>query len=98
MQLFILDTLDNLPRQQISSSMMKTFLWVLRECGAANVPSFAHLRAVQDDLRNHAGIRTEPSESHLGNRFYYNDFRQIVAHVCTLYFQSTSEPSLIICA
>lgn len=69
-QLFILDTLDNLPHQQISSSMMKTFLWVLQECEAINVPSFAHLRAVQDDLRNHAGIRTEPSELHLGNRFY----------------------------
>lgn len=79
--MFILDTLDNMPRQQISTSLMKVILWTLRECGAYNVPSFDRLRTVQKGLAHSGGIPTVKHESCKGNVFYYNDPRAIIARV-----------------
>ncbi|KAJ7239995.1 hypothetical protein B0H12DRAFT_1204154 [Mycena haematopus] len=77
--MFLLDTLDNLPRQRVSNSLMKVFLWILREGGARNVPSLDALRKVQMNLHSQGGVPTVPWTSTQGNVFHLNDIRTIIA-------------------
>ncbi|KAF8140706.1 hypothetical protein K438DRAFT_1531072, partial [Mycena galopus ATCC 62051] len=77
--IFLLNILDNMPRLRISNSLMRVFLWILRESGAKDVPSFDHLRHVQKEIRGEYGIPSIPCKSALGNVFYINDPRAIIA-------------------
>jgi hypothetical protein len=81
-QVFLLNILDNMPRLRVSSSLMRVFLWILRESGARDVPSFDRLRQVQKGIRDEYGIPSIPCKSPLGNVFYVNDPRTIIAQVC----------------
>ena len=89
-QTFLLDAVDNLPRLRISDSLMKVFLWVLREAGVHDVPSFAFLRGMQSDLRAKCGIPTHQYKSAQGNVYFMNDLQKIVAKVC--YSPKTNVP------
>ncbi|KAJ6456980.1 hypothetical protein C8R45DRAFT_1064760 [Mycena sanguinolenta] len=74
-----LDILDNLPRLRLSSSQLKMILWIMDACGAKDVPSFNAFRAMQKHIRKMTGVRSEPHKSDLGNLFYVNDIRDLIA-------------------
>ncbi|KAJ6538143.1 hypothetical protein B0H19DRAFT_1213675 [Mycena capillaripes] len=74
-----LDILDNLPRLRLSSSQLKMILWIMNACGAKDVPSFNAFRAMQKHIRKTTGVRSEPHKSDLGNFFYVNDIRDLIA-------------------
>lgn len=76
-----LDILDNLPRLRMSSSQFKMILWVMRECGARDVPSFKAFRAMQKHIRDFCGVTTTPHKSDIGNVFHVNDIRDMIAKV-----------------
>ncbi|TCD64244.1 hypothetical protein EIP91_004346, partial [Steccherinum ochraceum] len=70
--MFMLDLLDNLPRLRLSDEHMKTIIWVMKECGTPNVPSFTALRAKQTLLTKDVSIVTGRHTSPLGNVFHAN--------------------------
>ncbi|KAF7762501.1 hypothetical protein Agabi119p4_9094 [Agaricus bisporus var. burnettii] len=77
---FLLDVIDTLPRLRISGPIMKTILWLLRECGVENIPSYNKFRAMQENLRKDAGIPTIQWQSPQGNTFSFNDPVALVAN------------------
>lgn len=70
--MFFIDLLDNMPRLRLSDDQIKAFLWVMRECGTPNVPSFKALRKLQAQLTKDIGMESELHVSSLGNGFFSN--------------------------
>ncbi|KAF5360251.1 hypothetical protein D9758_009151 [Tetrapyrgos nigripes] len=68
-----LDLLDNLPCLRLSSSQMKMILWIMRECGAKDVPCYSQLQETQKRIRQLCGVSVTPHTSDLGNIFYTTD-------------------------
>ncbi|KZP27089.1 hypothetical protein FIBSPDRAFT_909016 [Athelia psychrophila] len=58
--------------RQLSDDHLKAFIWVLKECGACNVPSFFTLRKKQKELSEDDNIKTKNHTSPLGNQFFMN--------------------------
>ena len=69
----LLDILDNLPRLHMSSNQFQMILWLLREAGVPNVPSYHGFRGIQKKLRVLCGSEPQQYKSSLGNIFYVND-------------------------
>ncbi|KAJ7030576.1 hypothetical protein C8F04DRAFT_904742, partial [Mycena alexandri] len=69
---------------RLSSSQLKMILWIMEECGARDVPSFNGFRAMQKQIRKTTGVKSEAHKSGLGNLFYVNDIRDLIAKVCRL--------------
>jgi hypothetical protein len=67
---------------------MKVFLWILREGGARDVPSFDALWDMQDQLRKQCGIPSTPHVSAKGNVFFQNDPLTLIAKVCDVCYIS----------
>ncbi|KAF8144720.1 hypothetical protein K438DRAFT_1910920 [Mycena galopus ATCC 62051] len=80
--MLLLDVCDNLPRLPISEALMRTFIWILRECGAKDVPSLNALRKTQKSLRAACGVPTIPFTSEQGKNFYVNDPKAIIRMEC----------------
>ncbi|KAJ7929864.1 hypothetical protein B0H13DRAFT_2310253 [Mycena leptocephala] len=80
--MLLLDICDNLPRLPISESLMRTFIWILRECRAKDVPSLDALRKTQKNLRSCCGVPTIPCTSLQGNNFCLNDPKAIIRMEC----------------
>ncbi|KAK7433873.1 hypothetical protein VKT23_020498 [Stygiomarasmius scandens] len=77
--MFMLDLLDNLPRLRLSDDHMKAIIWVMRECGTPDVPSFTALRKIQGHLAESIGPRSDHHVSPLGNHFFMNHPRRLFA-------------------
>ncbi|KAI9068297.1 hypothetical protein FKP32DRAFT_1562016, partial [Trametes sanguinea] len=77
-QTFLLNTLDHLLRIPVSDSLMRMFIYVLRECGV-RVPTFEAFRKLQANLRQNCGVPTIPCKSARGNIFWMVDPRALLA-------------------
>jgi hypothetical protein len=78
----LLDAFSNMPRAQVSDSVMKLILWMMKHSGSKDVPSFKRLQAVQRKLREQSGVKSLAQESALKNKFHVNDPRSIIEQVC----------------
>jgi hypothetical protein len=81
LQMCLLDVLDNLPRLRLSSSQLKMVLWVMRECGTKDVPSFHALRKKQKELRETCSLPITAIKSQLGNHFHTTNPCEFIARV-----------------
>lgn len=61
---------------------MRVLIWMLKESGVSEVPSFYRLRKIQKELRASSGVPTVRCDSVQGNVFFQNDPRYIIAQVC----------------
>ncbi|KAI0263371.1 hypothetical protein BC834DRAFT_997123 [Gloeopeniophorella convolvens] len=77
--MYLLDMLDNLPRLRLSDKHLQAFLFVLKECGAENVPSLDSLRRLQKQLQEDIGPKPRRHVSAEGNIYYVNDIAAQVA-------------------
>jgi hypothetical protein len=62
---------------------MKVILWLLRELGVKEVPSFDGLRKTQKLLQERQGIPTINWMTPKGNAFSFNDPITLIANVST---------------
>ena len=79
--MFILDRLDSMPQQRLSGVMMKSMLGALKELDVPDVPSFHQLRSTQKALVQQIKISPESHKSAMGNIFYQNSLKDLLALV-----------------
>ena len=77
----LLDILDNLPCLCVSNNLLKMFLWILKECGIPNVPSYEAFQKMQSNLQALCGTKPTLSQSALGNIFYVNNVQESIKRV-----------------
>lgn len=60
---------------------MKAVIWMMKECGTKDVPSFSALRKKQKALTDDVGLKSRHHVSALGNHFYMNHPIDLIALV-----------------
>ncbi|KAJ3565255.1 hypothetical protein NP233_g7745 [Leucocoprinus birnbaumii] len=63
--------LDHLPRLRFSNDQIKAILWVMKQCGTPDVPSFYALRQCQKQLQSGL-LEPRKHKSATGTEFYVN--------------------------
>ncbi|KAH7875341.1 uncharacterized protein C8R40DRAFT_1272362 [Lentinula edodes] len=76
--MMLLDVMDNLPRLRLSTTHFKLIIWLLKEAGVLNVPSYYAFRQMQSELQKAIGCEPKPFTSMLGNHFHVNDLKAAV--------------------
>jgi hypothetical protein len=79
--MFMLDLLDHLPRLRLSDDHLRAVIWIMRECGTPDVPTFSALRKMQSKLDSEVGLASQHHTSSLGNHFYMNHPAKLLALV-----------------
>lgn len=79
--MMLLDLISNLPRLRLSSAHFKLILWLLRDSGVPNVPSYYAFQQMKAELQKTCGSEPQPFKSVVGNYFYVNDPRDAVKKV-----------------
>ncbi|OCH85670.1 hypothetical protein OBBRIDRAFT_739505 [Obba rivulosa] len=77
--MFLLDMLANLPRLRLSSDHLQFILWMLKELGVSDVPSYKRFRHKQDELNKMMHICTQLKCSPKGGVFYQNNMADLLA-------------------
>jgi len=68
--MLVLDVLDNMPHLRLSNDHMKSILWMLKELGVPDTPSFYALRKIQKRLAEEMDIQPREHISALGRKFH----------------------------
>ncbi|KAJ7792622.1 hypothetical protein B0H14DRAFT_3094163 [Mycena olivaceomarginata] len=64
---------------------MKAIIWVMKECGTPDVPSFYALRKLQQKLAQDVGLKPRHHTSSLDNQFYMNHPNDLIRLVCLIF-------------
>lgn len=83
--MMLLDIMDNLPWLRLSTAHFKLILWLLKESGVTNVPSYNTFRKMQVELQSATGGEPKAFTSALGNHFHVNDLEDAVKRVRALH-------------
>ncbi|KAJ7199798.1 hypothetical protein GGX14DRAFT_372817 [Mycena pura] len=75
----LFDAFDNLPRNRWSATQLQAVADLCTALGVLNVPSVKTLRKIQKGLQAECGYAPRRIESFLGNVFYMNDIRDVLA-------------------
>ncbi|KAJ3558207.1 hypothetical protein NP233_g11552 [Leucocoprinus birnbaumii] len=75
----ILDILHHIPRSAFTESQMEKIVWALQVLGVPNVPSRSVSSSAESGLQQTCGINTIRYQGSLGNIYYANDIREIIA-------------------
>ncbi|THV06317.1 hypothetical protein K435DRAFT_645468 [Dendrothele bispora CBS 962.96] len=76
--IMLLDIMDNLPRLWLSTAHFKLILWLLKQIGVQQVPSYDSFRKTQKELGAICGSEPLECTSSLGNHFYVNDPQEAI--------------------
>ncbi|THU78514.1 hypothetical protein K435DRAFT_876543 [Dendrothele bispora CBS 962.96] len=76
--MMLLDIMDNLPRLRLSTNHFKLVLWLLKQAGVQQVPSYDSFRKMQKELGSICGSEPIECKSSIGNHFYVNDPREAI--------------------
>ena len=76
--------MQNNPNTRCSTDQLKFIMWMLKRLGVQAVPSLSTYHKFVDEMRSLAMIETTKKVSPLGNVFYQNPVKHLIAMVFLL--------------